>query len=81
MMTISELKRAASSRPVTVQLLSHEGGIYLCQINHSELLTAHSNQPPIRFNSIEEARDALGNRLSAKMELVLSSPYDEMINL
>ena len=80
-MTIRELKRTASFQPVTVQLLSYEGGIYLCQINHSELLTAYPSQHPVRFDSIEQARDALGNRLSAKMELILSSPYDEMINL
>ncbi|WP_067520846.1 DUF6482 family protein [Endozoicomonas ascidiicola] len=77
-MYLKELKKAVQKAPVTVQLISHEGDIYLCQINGSELLKLDHKTPKI-FHSICEAKDFLGKDISAKMELITSAAYDEMI--
>ena len=77
-MYLKELKRAARKGPISIQLISHEGDIYLCQINGSELLKINHTTPMI-FHSIGEAKDCLGKDIAARMELVTSAAYDEMI--
>lgn len=79
-MRIKELKKIFKADPLPVHLLSHEGDIYLCQVDGKNILR-NSDETPVVFHSIGEAKEVLGQRIAAHLTLVYSKTYDEMIRL
>ncbi len=80
-MNIKNLRKHYNPMPESLELISHEGDIYLCRINKKEMLTDNSGKHPMVFHSIGEARDTIGEPLASKLQVVYSTAYDEMINI
>ncbi len=78
-MNLKELHRKFRDHPAPLELVSTEGDIYLCRISGGAWLTDQSGKKPMQFHSIFQAREHLGKKLSANMELIMPIVYDEMI--